>query len=87
MYSIRYMLSAAQEMEELDSSIAKRIYNRIKWLAENFDALTPETLEGDWKGKFKFRVGDYRIVYTVNQKENYLMIHMVRHRREAYRRR
>jgi mRNA interferase RelE/StbE len=87
MYPIRYMPAAVQDMEDLDLSVAERIYKRIKWLAKNYDSLTPDPLEGDWKGKFKFRVGDYRIVYTVNRDENYLMIHMVRHRREAYRRR
>lgn len=87
MYPIRYMPTAAQDMENLDLSVAKRLYKRIEWLAANFDSLTPESLEGDWKGKFKFRVGDYRVVYTVNRDEGYLMVHMVRHRRDVYRRR
>jgi mRNA interferase RelE/StbE len=87
MYQIRYMPTATQDMEDLDPSVAERIYKRIKWLATNFDSLTPEPLEGNWKSKFKFRVGDYRVVYTVNRNENYLMVHMVRHRREVYRRR
>ncbi|MBI3739907.1 MAG: type II toxin-antitoxin system RelE/ParE family toxin [Chloroflexi bacterium] len=80
------MPSAARDMEDLDRTVTKRIYDKIKWLAENFDSLTPEPLEGNWKGKYKFRVGDYRVAYTVNRDEAYLMVHMVRHRREAYRR-
>lgn len=74
-------------MGNLDPSVAKRIYKRVKWLGEHFDSITPEPLEGDWKGKFKFRIGDYRVVYTVNRDEGYLMVHMVQHRREVYRRR
>lgn len=87
MYRIRYMPTAVQDMEDLDPSVAKRLYKRIKWLAANFDSLTPEPLEGDWKGKFKLRVGDYRVVYTVNRKEDYVMVHLVQHRRQVYRRR
>lgn len=84
MYQVRYMPAAKQDMVDLDPPIAKRIYKRIKWLSENFDSITPEPLEGPWKGKYKFRVGDYRVIYTVNSGEGYLMVHLVRHRREVY---
>jgi mRNA interferase RelE/StbE len=77
---IRYMQLAVQDMLDLDAPVTKRIPKRVEWLAQNFDALTPEALEGEWKGKFKFRIGDYRVIYTVNRDEIYLMIHLVKHR-------
>ncbi len=81
------MPSAVEDVEALDPHVYERIRKRIRWLAENLESLKPEPLEGNWKNKLKFRVGDYRIIYTVNRVENHLMIHMVRHRREIYRRR
>ena len=35
---------------------------------------------------YRMRVGDYRIVYEVNDVERVVIIRRVRHRREAYRR-
>ncbi|MCX6638934.1 MAG: type II toxin-antitoxin system RelE/ParE family toxin [bacterium] len=57
---------------------------KIKWLAENFDAISPEELAGPWKGVFKLRVGDYRILYTGDRLKQDIVIHFIRHRREVY---
>ncbi|MCK4233696.1 type II toxin-antitoxin system RelE/ParE family toxin, partial [candidate division WOR-3 bacterium] len=36
------------------------------------------------KGMYKLRVGDWRIIYTVNQKTKVITIHMIGHRKEIY---
>jgi mRNA interferase RelE/StbE len=58
--------------------------NRIQWLAEHFDDLKPELLAGTLSGFYKFRVGDYRIIYKVYKNENLMVIHGIGHRREVY---
>ena len=35
--------------------------------------------------RFRLRVGDYRVVYTLNQELHQVRVDRVRHRREAYR--
>jgi mRNA interferase RelE/StbE len=35
---------------------------------------------------YRIRVGDYRIIYEVNTEARVIIVHYVRHRREAYRR-
>lgn len=64
--------------------MAQRVLRKIKWLAENFALVTPQPLKGEWKGKFKLRVGDFRVVYSVNEEEKRITVHMVGHRREIY---
>ncbi len=64
------MPAADRDMADLDPPVAERIYKRVKWLSGNFDSITPEPLEGPWKGKYKFRIGDYRVIYTVNRDES-----------------
>ncbi len=50
--------------------------------AYNFDSKTPVPLSGDFKGAFKLRPGDWRVIYTI---ENDLtLIQAVGHRREIY---
>ncbi len=43
--------------------MARRIVQRINWLAANWDAVRLEALTGDLAGLYKLRVGDYRVIY------------------------
>ncbi len=83
-YQVKFMPKAVDDMNRLDKTLAQRILAKIRWLGENFDILTPEVLIGGWKGLFKLRVGSYRAVYTVNQKDQLIIIHLIRHRRDIY---
>ncbi len=86
-YSVRILRAATRELERLDKVLARRITERIRWLAENFDAINPEALTSEWAGLFKLRVGNYRVVYEVFHAERLLIVHMIGHRREIYRNR
>lgn len=64
--------------------MARRIINRVRWLAEHFEEITPEPLKGSLAGLFKLREGDYRIIYQPLRGERLIVIHEVGHRREIY---
>ena len=83
-YHVTFRPETERDFELLDLQIAQRILRKIKWLSENFELITPQQLKGQWKGKFKLRVGDYRVVYSLNEEEKRITIHMVGHRREIY---
>jgi mRNA interferase RelE/StbE len=85
MYEIKFGPKAHDDLDRLDQQARLRILKKIKWLAENFESLTPEALSGHWAGNYKFRVGDYCAIYTFESKEKQrITIHFVRHRREVY---
>jgi len=83
-YQVKFMSKAVEDISRLDKVIAQRILTKIRWLSENFDDLTPEVLTGDWEGLFKLRVGSYRVVYTVSQKDQLVTVHLIGHRRDIY---
>ena len=87
MYRIRIIQAATRDLGQLDKPIAHRISKRINWLAANLDDIRPEPLTADFAGFYKFRVGDYRVVYEILRDENAIMIHQIEHRREIYRKR
>ena len=87
MYRIHILQAATHELERLDKPMARRIAERINWLAENLDNIRPEPLIGELSGFYKFRVGDYRIIYEILQSEQIVVIHEIGHRREIYRKR
>ena len=84
-YSIRILKPASRELKRLDKSVAKRIVDRIDWLAENFPSVNHIALKGELSGLFKLREGDYRIIYQIIHKDKMLLIHTIGHRREIYR--
>ena len=83
-YQVKFMSKAVEDISRLDKVIAQRILTKIRWLSENFDDLTPEVLTGEWEGLFKLRVGSYRVVYTVSQKDQLVTVHLIGHRRDIY---
>ena len=86
MYRLRIIQAATRDLERLDKPLARRIAERINWLAANLDDIRPEPITGDLAGFYKFRVGDYRIMYEILHAENVIVIHQIGHRRDIYRR-
>jgi mRNA interferase RelE/StbE len=85
-YGVEFRQEAVDRLRHLDKAVAQRILRRLKWLAENFDTLTPEVLTAELKGLFKLRVGSYRVIYEINRKERLLIVHLVGHRKDIYKR-
>lgn len=82
-YTIRFKNSAAKELRSLDINLQVRIGEEIDRLS-----LEPRP-EGVVKLKgsdfYRIRIGDYRVVYIIDDDERIVRIVRVRHRRDAYR--
>ncbi|MEK6571911.1 MAG: type II toxin-antitoxin system RelE/ParE family toxin [Bacteroidota bacterium] len=87
MYSIRILKPAAQELERLDRTVAKRIANRVQWLSTNLDSAKLYPLKGKLSGLYKIREGSYRIIFEILRHERMIIIHSIGHRRDIYKRR
>jgi mRNA interferase RelE/StbE len=82
MYNISFKNSVTQDLKGIDKKQIKRIFDKIeKDLAEKPDQY-PE-LKGKFAGLRKFRVGDYRIIYSITS-DNTVLILRIKHRKEAY---
>jgi len=86
-YRIRLLDEAVRDLARLDKPVARRVVERLDWLAGNLRSVKPEALTADLAGLLKLRVGDYRVIYEVLHKERTLIVHAVGHRRDVYRRR
>ena len=75
---------AEENLAKLDKQIAQRILKKIRWLVENVGTLTPEPHTGQFQGVYKLRVGDYRVLYTLEDEQNLIVIRLIKHRREVY---
>ena len=85
MYQVTFTPDGEVDLARLSKPLGQRVLKKVRWLAEHFQALTPEPLTGEWHGVFKLRVGDYRVLYTFDKTETKIVVHFVKHRRDVYR--
>ena len=85
MYDVVFSDRAQSDIRRLDRATAQRVIGKLRWLAENFEATKLTALTGPEQGRFRLRVGDYRVVYTVDRNKREIEVYRVRHRREVYR--
>lgn len=85
----RFILTPEGEadLDRLGDQTRKRVLEKLGWFSENFDQIAPLPLGGPWKGFFKLRVGDWRIVYEVEDYKQLITIHLIDHRSKIYKRR
>lgn len=85
MYRIAILPKAFRSLESLDKPVARRITNRLSWLSENFDDLTPLPLRGGLSGTCKLRIGEWRVICSFDRERRSITIHLIGHRRDIYR--
>ena len=85
MYEVYLERSAENDLKRLPISTFDRIVHQIKTLAENPRPSGCRKITGS-KNDWRIRIGDYRVLYEVNDRAKAVRVMRVRHRREAYRR-
>jgi len=83
-YAVVFARSARKELQALDRPVALRILKHIEALAGKPRPPGATKLEGA-ADLWRIRVGEWRVVYRIADREKLVDIVAVRHRREAYR--
>ena len=83
-FSIRIKGSAAKELERITKPQRLRIITAIDRLAAN--PFLGSALKGELRGLRRLRVGDYRVLYEVQNDAVVVLVLRIAHRREVYRR-
>ncbi|MBN1423034.1 type II toxin-antitoxin system RelE/ParE family toxin [Candidatus Fermentibacteria bacterium] len=85
-YRIRFTPEARRNLEALPKSALRRIDARILQLAVSPRPEGAITLQGG-DGLLRLRVGDYRIIYRIEDEVLLILVIRIGHRRDVYRRR
>ena len=83
-YAVVFARSARWELEKLPNAISDRIIGKIAALTAEARPHGCRKIEGT-DNLWRIRVGDYRIIYTVDDAQSLIDVVAVRHRRDAYR--
>ena len=83
-YEVTFARSARKELENLPVEFADRMLTRIEKLMDNPRPRGATKLRGR-KNLWRIRVGDYRVVYSIDAEAELIDITHIRHRRDVYR--
>ena len=72
---------AAKEIQKIEKQIRTRIIESVKQLYENPEKLGKPLKQSDY---WSLRVGDYRVIYEINQNKKQVIILFVGHRSKVY---
>ena len=82
-YQITFSRSARKELESLPAEINNKIFPKIIALATEPRLDGCRKLVGE-ENLWRIRIGDYRVIYSINDDTRIIDITAVRHRSKAY---
>ncbi len=78
---ILYKSSVRRDLKNIDSKRTARILGEIRAILGG-NPRAGEALRGEFKGLFKLRIGDYRVIYTLVDAD--VLVLRIRHRSKVY---
>jgi mRNA interferase RelE/StbE len=85
LYRIFFKPSVEKDLRNLPKATIKNIFLHIERLKQEPYPRQSIKLAGA-EYLYRLRIGDYRIIYSVDQTVRIITIHYIRHRREVYKR-
>jgi mRNA interferase RelE/StbE len=73
-----------KDLEKLDKETARKIVERVNTYLIRDPLKLGKSLTGQFVGLYRYRYGDYRVLYVVDLAKETIMVLKVRHRRDAY---
>jgi mRNA interferase RelE/StbE len=83
-YAVVFARSARKELESLPARIIGRVFPRIENLSDSPRPFGCRKLSGE-QNLWRLRIGNYRVIYSVDDHEKVVDIVAIRHRKDAYR--
>lgn len=82
-YKVEFTVQAAKELGKLDGSVRPRIVHAIAALADDPRPAGCKALQG--RDGFRVRIGNYRIIYEVDDGVLTVLVITIGHRSSVYR--
>jgi mRNA interferase RelE/StbE len=84
-YSVQVKPSARKELEALPDNVLARVLQKMEALRDSPRPAGCKKLKG-YKDQWRVRVGDWRVVYIIDDAARLISITRIAHRREVYER-
>jgi mRNA interferase RelE/StbE len=84
MYKIEFKKKVEKELRKIDRQYVQTLLGKIKMLEKEPFPSNSRKLTGSAMS-YRLRVGDYRVIYQVDDNSKIITIFQVRNRKDAYR--
>jgi mRNA interferase RelE/StbE len=82
-YEIIITKSIQKQLDNLPNNIQERVYDKISQLAEEPRPDGVVKLKG-YDNEYRIRIGDYRLVYEIQDEQLIVLLLQCKHRRDVY---
>ncbi len=83
-YKVEYAENVEHDLAKLDKSLRLKIINKIeRYLAKDPEGLG-KPLTGIFKGFWRYRFDDYRVIYRIRYQEIIISVFRIAHRKNVY---
>jgi len=84
-WAINFTREAEKGLARIDRQEAKRIVSYLRTRVATNPRQWGKALQGELSGLWRYRVGDYRLVCSINDAEVNVLVLRIAHRKEVYR--
>ncbi len=82
-YAVELKPSARKELESVPDTVLARVIHRLESLAHDPRPSGCKKLKG-YKDQWRVRIGDWRVIYIVDDTVRLVSVTRIAHRREVY---
>lgn len=83
-YRVTYLDSVETDFKKIDKSVVKKILNRIETYLARAPKGLGKPLQGDFHGYWRYRWGDYRVIYKISEHEILITVLRIGNRKDVY---
>lgn len=84
-YKIIWHEKALDDLKRVDKSKAKSIVEKVKNYLSKEPLSIGKPMKGIFKGLYRYRFGDFRIIYAIDRGEQSIIVLKIGDRKEVYR--
>jgi mRNA interferase RelE/StbE len=84
MYKVVYLDQVEDDLKKLDKSIVRKILARIETYLIRDPQGLGKSLTEEFQGYWRYRWGDYRVIYKISEREVLITVLRISHRKEVY---
>lgn len=82
-YKIDYKNSVLKDLKKLPKPLIEKAVTIIEEILSD-KPYSGLALKGKYQGLYRYRVGNYRVIYSINKENREILILRIKHRKEAY---
>lgn len=82
-YKVEYAAGIARDLKHLPHDIKRKALEVVEGILAK-DPSAGKPLKGPYLGLWKYRIGDYRIIYAIEKERVVVFVLRIRHRKDVY---